>query len=310
MVKSIIEGKRMMRILITGSNGQLGTELKTILKTGKSELGVLPQEYNGCGVTAIDVDTLDITDRKAVDDYLREGNFSILFNCAAMTNVDACESKEDLAYQINAVGPENLAVSCKKYGCRLVHVSTDYVFHGDSLVPYTEEDIPNPTTAYGRTKLAGEEKVLIAYSEAVICRTAWLYGYHGNNFVKKIMTLAKEKGTLKVVTDQKGNPTCAVDLAWEIVHLAILGQSGIFHCTCNGEVASRYDFTGEILKDASIHCDLRPCLTADFPRAAKAPANSNLSKAKLDSIHLNLMRDWKTALYGWMQNYLEKERQT
>lgn len=292
-----------IEIAITGCNGQLGTELKTILEAGKSELGNLPSAYKNCRVTAVDVADLDITDAQAVDQFLYSHTFSVLLNCAAMTNVDGCESHEDVAEKVNALGPKNLAHSCRMYGCKLVHVSTDYVFDGEGEVPFKETDAPNPDTAYGRTKLHGEQFVLEEDPSAIICRTAWLYGYHGNNFPKKIMKLAREKGSLKVVTDQKGNPTCAVDLAWEMVNLAVSGQSGIFHTTCNGDAVSRYEFTKEILKDAGIACDLQSCVTADFPRAAKVPAFSGLSKSKLDELGLNHMRDWKVALQSWMEHY-------
>jgi dTDP-4-dehydrorhamnose reductase len=223
-----------MKILVTGAHGQLGTELKTILEKGESELGSLPQACQGCQVTAVDSDVLDITDREVVLKYIGEGGYGVVLNCAAMTNVDACEAHEDVAYRVNALGAENLAKACKANGARLVHVSTDYVFSGDGGAPYREDDPTGPLGAYGRTKLAGEKLVLEADPDAVVCRTAWLYGYVGNNFPKKIMKLAGGKGRLKVVTDQKGDPTCAVDLAFQMVTLAASKENGIFHCTCEG----------------------------------------------------------------------------
>ncbi|MFA5672577.1 MAG: sugar nucleotide-binding protein, partial [Synergistaceae bacterium] len=151
------------------------------------------------------------------------------------TNVDGCEGNEDAAYQVNAIGPRNLALACEKYGCRLLHVSTDYVFAGNGSKPYVETDEPAPNTAYGRSKLAGEQHVLENCKDSCICRTAWLYGYVGNNFVKTMLRLARDKGQLTVVDDQVGNPTSAVDLAWQMVLLAASEETGIFHCTCNGE---------------------------------------------------------------------------
>lgn len=290
----------MMDILVTGASGQLGSELKRMLAEGKSELGELPPCYKVCSVTAVDADVLDITDAKAVDQYLYTHNFSILFNCAAMTNVDACESDEETAYRVNAEGPGNLAASCRMYGCRLVHVSTDYVFCGDTETPYTEKDVPDPGTAYGRTKLAGERLVLEADPEAIVCRTAWLYGGGDTNFPRKILRLARERGVLKVVTDQKGDPTNAADLAYEMVRLAAAKEKGVFHCTCGGGPVSRFEFAAAVLKEAGIPCRLEPCLTEDFPRVAKVPACSGLSKAKLDSIHMDFFRDWKVALHAWM----------
>jgi dTDP-4-dehydrorhamnose reductase len=295
-----------MKILVTGAHGQLGTELKTILEKGESELGSLPQACQGCQVTAVDSDVLDITDQEVVLKYIGEGGYGVVLNCAAMTNVDACEAHEDVAYRVNALGAENLAKACKANGARLVHVSTDYVFSGDGGAPYREDDPTGPLGAYGRTKLAGEKLVLEADPDAVVCRTAWLYGYVGNNFPKKIMKLAGGKGRLKVVTDQKGDPTCAVDLAFQMVTLAASKENGIFHCTCEGGPVSRYGFTQAILEEAGIGCIVEPCLTRDFPRAAAVPADSSLSKGKLEGLGLYVMRPWRDALRKWMRTYLEE----
>jgi len=300
--------RKNMNILITGANGQLGNELKTILMQGKSELGPLPPQYKDCQVTAIDVDVLDITDPKAVASYFSNHRFEIVFNCAAMTNVDSCETKEDLAYKINANGPENLAKACAEFHSKFVHVSTDYVFSGIGNKPFVENDECAPDTAYGRTKLSGEHLVMQSCRSAIICRTAWLYGYVGNNFVKTMMRLGRENGVVKVVNDQIGNPTCAVDLAFVMVNLAVTDNSGIFHATCNGPEVSWYEFATSIMQESGIKATVSPCTTKDFPRPAKRPAYSALQNKHLQDIGMDIMRPWDIALHAWMANYLKMEQ--
>jgi dTDP-4-dehydrorhamnose reductase len=297
-----------MNILITGSNGQLGSELKKILREGLSELGTLPLFYTGCRVTALDVDILDITNLNMVLSFFDSEKPDLVFNCAAMTNVDGCETNEETAYKVNATGPANLATACDRYNSRLLHVSTDYVFSGDGNRPYTEKDMPSPTTAYGRTKLAGEIAVLQNCKNSCICRTAWLYGYEGNNFVKTMLRLAKEKGTLTVVDDQVGNPTCAVDLAYQLVLLGSSSLKGIFHCTCNGSPVSWHAFAERIVKDAGLDVPVLACTTDQFPRPAKRPAYSALDNAHLKSTIGDSLREWDVALDSFMKSYLAKEQ--
>jgi len=226
-----------------------------------------------------------------------------------MTNVDGCEGNKDVAYQVNAIGPKNLALACEKYGCRLLHVSTDYVFDGLGTRPYVETNTPAPNTAYGRSKLAGERFVLETCKNSCICRTAWLYGYAGNNFVKTMLRLAREKGSLTVVDDQVGNPTSAVDLAWQLVLLAASEETGIFHCTCNGEAVSWNVFARRIMEKAGLAVEVKACTTAEFPRPAKRPAYSALENKHLKDTIGDSMRDWKEALDSFLGHYLEQERQ-
>lgn len=296
-----------MVVLITGAKGQLGHELKKIFQRGASELGELPAIYVGSEVIAVDVDELDITSEESVNSFFSRHKPDIVFNCAAMTDVDGCENDEKTAYMVNAVGPLNLAIACRRNSSRLLHVSTDYVFRGDGVRPYTEHDTPNPNTAYGRTKLAGEEAVLDSCGDSCICRTAWLYGYVGNNFVKTMLRLARENGRLKVVGDQMGNPTNAVDLACQLALLGASTETGIFHCTCGGAPVSWHAFAERIIQQAGLSIPVESCTTDEFPRPARRPAYSALENKHLNDTIGNSMRDWKVALDSFMEHYLEKE---
>ena len=298
-----------MTILITGAKGQLGNELCKILGEGISERGKLPLLYEGCKILAVDIDELDITSSDSVDSFFTQHKPNLVFNCAAMTNVDGCEGNEDAAYLVNAVGPKNLAVACERHGARLMHISTDYVFDGLGTRPYVETDVPRPNTTYGRSKLAGEQFVLASCRNSCVCRTAWLYGYAGNNFVKTMLRLAREKGSLTVVNDQVGNPTSAVDLAWQLVLLAASEETGIFHCTCNGDPVSWNTFARRIMEKTGLGVEVKACTTAEFPRPAKRPAYSALENRHLKDTIGDSMRDWKEALDSFLVHYLEQERQ-
>lgn len=298
-----------MTILVTGAKGQLGNELLKILGEGVSERGNLPLLYERCRTLAVDIDELDITSFDAVESFFTHYKPNLVFNCAAMTNVDGCEGNEEAAYLVNAVGPKNLAVACERHGARLMHISTDYVFDGLGTRPYVESDVPAPNTAYGRSKLAGERFVLESCHNSCICRTAWLYGYVGNNFVKTMLRLAREKGQLTVVDDQVGNPTSAVDLAWQLVLLVTSQETGIFHCTCNGDAVSWNAFARRIMEKAGLAVEVKACTTAEYPRPAKRPAYSALENRHLRETIGDSMRDWKEALDSFLVHYLEQERQ-
>lgn len=297
-----------MNIIITGAKGQLGNELMRILEDRKSERGDLPLFYSKSNIIAVDVDELDITSSDAVSAFFILHKPDIIFNCAAMTNVDGCEGNEDVAYRVNAIGPRNLAIACKRHGSRLMHISTDYVFSGDGSIPYRENDEPNPKTAYGRTKLAGERFVLEFCPNSCVCRTAWLYGYIGNNFVKTMLKLAKEKGELIVVNDQRGNPTSAVDLAYQLALLAASNETGIFHCTCNGEAVSWNNFAKRIIEKARLAVQVKSCTTSEFTRPAIRPLYSALDNMRLRETIGDNMRNWKDALDSFLDRYLRQER--
>lgn len=294
-----------MRILITGSKGQLGNELKRLLETGKAEIGPVPSEYNEANVDYVDYDALDITDAAAVELWMGEHVYDLVINCAAMTNVDGCEAAEEAAFKVNAQGPENLARECEKQGAKFIQVSTDYVFPGIDATPRTEQDPTGPVSAYGRSKLAGELAVRKACRKYFIVRTAWLYGYVGKNFVKTMLSLGKTKDEISVVNDQLGNPTSANDLAYEILKIALTDNYGVYHCTNEG-TCSWADFSKAIMEGAGLNCKVNRCTSKEYkemnPASANRPAYSSLENVHLKTTIGNEMRDWQNALKTYLKN--------
>ena len=289
---------KTMKILITGANGQLAYELRDALATMRTQLGPIPNAYEGAHVTALGRSELDIADMHAVDELMRKARFDLIVNCAAMTNVDACETDMEAARSANAVGPQLLAFAAARAKSKLVHISTDYVFDGTAREPYVESDLPNPQTVYGRSKLEGELFVSNFCERHFVVRTAWLYGRHGNNFVKTIQRLAREKGSVKVVDDQLGNPTCAVDVAHEILRIAATDAYGTYHCTNEG-ICSWHDFACAICEENGISCDIAPCTSDECARPAKRPAFSALRNKHLEDTIGNEMRPWREALHAY-----------
>lgn len=290
-----------MRILITGCNGQLGNTLQTLLKTGVGPLGKIDARYAGSTILSVDIDALDIADASAVDRLVEDFKPELIINCAAFTNVNACETQQVAAYAANATGPKNLAIAAKKIGAKLVHVSTDYVFSGDIPGERVETDPCAPKSVYGSTKRQGEEFIMQECDRYFILRTAWLYGKIGHNFVKTILKNAREKGELKVVNDQYGNPTNCEDLAYHILQLAVTEHYGIYHCTNNG-ICTWYDFACKIVEYAGISCAVNPCTTDEFPTPAKRPAYSALKNRALKNTIGDHMRHWQDALMDYIQN--------
>lgn len=290
-----------MKVLITGAKGQLGKQITNILRNGQSEIGKLPKEYENVEIIGVDVDVLDITDINAVRSYLTDVKPEIIINCAAYTNVDACESNEDLAFKINALGPRNLAIISNEVNAKVVHVSTDYVFSGEGIVPFKEYDETTPVSVYGKTKLAGEKFVREIADKYYIIRTAWLYGYEGSNFVYTIIKAGKEKGYLTVVDDQRGNPTNAEDLAHHMLKVAVTEEYGTYHCTGTGE-CSWYDFASKIIEFSNIDCKVDPVTSNDYVRAAKRPSYSSLDNMMLRVTVGDEMRNWEDALKVFLNN--------
>lgn len=297
-----------MKIMITGCRGQLGTELQTQLRDEQCELGPLPERLRNTTVIPVDIDELDITDREATIAYIRRHQPDTVINCAAFTNVNGCETNRDAAYRVNALGPRNLALACDKVNARLIHVSTDYVFSGapNGGIPLDECALPAPVSAYGATKLLGEQYVRDFCRRHFIVRTAWLYGYNGKNFVKTMVNLAKTHDTITVVNDQLGNPTNAVDLAYHLLKLAVSHDYGTYHCTCNG-VCSWYDFAAEIIRLSGLPCTVKPCTSAEYaaahPESANRPAWSALDNRALRCSVGDQMRDWKDAIQAFFNNW-------
>ncbi len=289
------------KIIVTGAKGQLGTELVKMIKSGQSELGQLNDFYRDVQVIAADLGDLDICDAQSVYEFVEDARPYAVVNCAAMTDVDGCETNSAQAFKINALGPRNLAVACENVGAKLVQISTDYVFDGCKKSPYVETDSVAPRSVYGASKNLGEQYVKNFSNKWFILRTAWLYGYEGNNFVKTIVKAGREKGFLKVVNDQIGNPTNAVDLAWHICKLLKTNEYGIYHCTGKGE-CSWFDFACEIVKNFGIDAVVRPCSTDEFPRPASRPQYSSLKNFMLELTVGDQFRPWQEALKSYSEN--------
>jgi len=289
-----------MRLLITGARGQLGQELLHILECGKSEIGAVSPLYKGAEIVAADVGEFDITDRNAVASFVNNGKPDIVINCAAITNVDACECNGQAAMRVNSIGVRNLASAAQGVAAKFLHVSTDYVFSGDATEPYCEWDATAPKTVYGKSKLLGENFARGFCDRTFVVRTAWLYGRHGGNFVKTILKNIREKGSLKVVNDQRGNPTNANDLAHHILKLAVTEEYGIYHCTGSGE-CSWYDFAAKIVELAGIEGEVNPCTTEEFPRPAPRPVYSSLQNLMLSCTVGDEMRPWEDALASFLR---------
>lgn len=291
-----------MKILITGGKGQLGTEIAKCFERGYTELGTpdILKEKNE--IKAIDIDELDISDISAVSALLEKEKYDAVINCAAYTNVNMCETERELAFKANALGPRNLAIAAEKIGAKLIHVSTDYVFAGDGNKPYTEWDLCAPQSAYGHSKHLGEEYVKQFCARYFIVRTAWLYGYHGGNFVKTMMNVTRKNGTAKVVNDQRGNPTNAADLAHHILKLLPTEEYGVYHGTGNGE-CSWFEFTQKIVEYAGIDAVVNPCTTEEYPTPAKRPAYSSLDNMMFRVTVGDEFRPWEEALKYFIDNY-------
>jgi dTDP-4-dehydrorhamnose reductase len=284
-----------MKILVTGSNGQLGTELVTRYSERPSDelfVGDLPD--------------IDITSELSIASTFASIAPDVVINCAAWTAVDAAEEKESSAFTVNAEGPAILATYCARAGARLVQISTDYVFEGNASEPYREDSQPGPITAYGRTKLSGENFVreLLPDNHLVI-RTAWLYSPTGHNFVKTIVKAQRDRETLSVVTDQIGQPTCASDLADQIVTLLdTYSGSGIFHGTNSG-VTSWFEFARAIMTEIGEDPErILPTDSSSYVQLAPRPAYSVLGHQAWASVGMAPMRDWRVALHEAMPDIM------
>ena len=290
-----------MKILITGAAGMLGTQVVCDLQRGYTELGGIPQCFEGAQLLLADLAELDITDKASCEKYMAENKPDVVINCAAYTNVDGCESHQDDAFRVNAIGARNLAIACENIGAKLVHVSTDYVFKGDEPTPRREYDVTNPISVYGKTKNAGEEFVRQYCTKSFIVRTAWLYGYNGKNFVKTMLWLCNERGGASVGNDQPGNPTNAADLSHHLLKIAASEEYGTYHCTGNGE-CTWFEFASEIARLAGFEGAMKPCTSDEFPTPTKRPAYSSLDNMMLRVTVGDEMRHWKDALAAYFEN--------
>ena len=290
----------MEKILITGSMGQLGLELSHLLREQESYETLETVRVSG----SKDIIELDITDEIAVSSIIDDFRPNIIINCAAMTAVDLCESQEDKAYKINALGPKYLALGAEKVGAKMIHISTDYVFDGQTTSPYIEKDPTGPNTVYGKTKLAGEQFVLENCSKSFVIRTAWLYG-QGKNFPRTMLRLAKEGKDIKVVSDQYGSPTSALELARVVIYLMETECYGVYHASCEGKT-SWYEFALKIFEEAGVEVSVEPIPTSQYPTPARRPMYSVLDNKALRDCHNYYMKEWKEAFSEFMADEMKK----
>jgi len=282
-----------MKILVLGCRGMLGTDLV-------AELGRMHD------VSGKDIDDFDITSPSDCRNLIAEMKADTVINAAAYTNVDGCETDETGSFAVNAEGVKNVALACREFGGTVVHFSTDYVFDGTKGSPYVEEDRCNPINTYGRSKLMGEEYLADLCDNYLLIRTSWLYGKHGKNFVEAILQRVREKGSLEVVDDQTGSPTCTMDLA-AAVRLLVEGRyRGTFHLTNRG-ICTWYQFACKILEYSGMEgIDIAPVRTDQFKRAAPRPTYSVLSCKKFIDTTRRTMRLWQEALKDYLARPLSK----
>jgi dTDP-4-dehydrorhamnose reductase len=276
----------MANILVTGANGQLGSEIRTLSR-------LQPQHtflFN-------DRDEVDITDARQVTDCFAGFVPQYCINCAAYTAVDKAETDQQTAYQINALAVKNLATACTQFNTKFIHLSTDYVFDGQGTEPYKEDQRTNPVSVYGETKLQGEQEALSANKEAIIIRTAWVYSEHGHNFVKTMLRLMQSRPEIGVVADQWGSPTYAADLAEAILQIVNSGKwhAGIYHYTNAGAI-TWHQFAQAISEISGFNCQVKAITTADYPTPAKRPAYSVMNTRKIQQVYGIQAKDWRKSL--------------
>lgn len=284
----------MMNVLVTGANGQLGTEMRNVSKGSDhhfvfTDVNDLPE---------IETRKLDITNLDAIRSIVTSETIDVIVNCAAYTNVDKAEEDYDTADLLNNKAAENLAVAAKEANATLIHISTDYVFKGDKCIPCVENWETDPLGVYGKTKLAGEHSIQNTGCKYIIFRTAWLYSPYGKNFVKTMQFLTKTKDELNVIFDQVGTPTYAADLAsviFKVIDENMLDKTGIYHFSNEG-VCSWYDFACAIRDLSGNTCDIRPCHSDEFPSKVQRPHFSVLDKTKLKKTFNVVVPHWYPSL--------------
>lgn len=289
----------MSKVLVTGTNGQLGSEILAITTN-------YPQ-YN---FTFADRSTLDLSNLCKLEDYFDNDSFDIIINCAAYTSVDKAESDEDLANTINNRAVSLLAKIAKKKNITLVHISTDYIFNGQNHRPYIETDPTDPQGIYGRTKRDGENAILeVSPKNSIIIRTSWVYSSFGNNFVKTMLRLGKDRNSLGVIFDQVGTPTYARDLAKTILEILpqIKNESTEIYHYSNEGVASWYDFAKAIFELSNIQCQINPITTNQYPTPAKRPHYSLFNKSKIKNNFQITIPYWKDSLRECLESLGEKK---
>lgn len=279
-------------ILVTGANGQLGVALQHVA-----------EGLDGFAWRFTDIDTLDICDKRQLDDFVRMHGVSTIVNCAAYTAVDKAEDDVARCMQINRDAVRNIGEAAASVEAKVIHISTDYVFDGSGTRPYREDDPTNPVSVYGRSKLAGEQALQAVCPDAVIIRTAWLYSETGANFLKTMLRLGAERDTVGVVADQQGTPTYAKHLA-EAIRCVLTAKRftpGIYHYTDDG-ICTWYDFAVRIYQEAGLSCTVKPLTTAEYPTRARRPAYSVLDKTKIKSVYGVRVPAWENGVTSAIRN--------
>ena len=282
-----------MRVLVTGASGQLGKDVVALFQQKGHEV-------MGCSRSE-----LDITNLEQCQQVINGFQPDSIIHCAAYTAVDAAETDVDGAYKVNAVGTRNVVVAAERVGAKLVYISTDYVFNGRSAVPYQEYDNTDPQSIYGKSKRAGEVLTQSLSSRYFVVRTSWVYGLHGNNFVRTMLRLGQEKPQLQVVHDQKGSPTYTVDLARFLQELVQTEKYGVYHASNSGD-CTWFEFTQAIFEEAKelgfmIKAQVEPCTTEQFPRPAPRPANSIMDHLSIRTNGLTDLRPWREGLVDFLK---------
>jgi dTDP-4-dehydrorhamnose reductase len=276
----------MKRILLIGGKGLLGTNIAP----------VLDKTFD---LTICDIDTWDITDKASGEGHIEQYRPDVLINLAAIADVDGCEDKRELAERVNGYGAGLIADLCREHNIRFVHISTDYVFNGTKTLPYKENDIPDPVSVYGMTKLMGERAVMEKNPSSLIIRAQWLYGKGGENFITKVVKIAKQSGMVRVVNDQKGSPTYAKDLAVPLMTLIEKGKTGIYHLANSGS-CTWFEFAGEIFRLLEIDTAIIPISSDELERKAKRPSYSVFDMWKFQKDTGLKMRPWQEALREYL----------
>ena len=285
----------MADILITGANGQLGNEIRKI-----------SEKYYGYDFVFTDIDTLNLTNKTQVNDFILKTSPDWIINCAAYNFVDKAESETEKAFLVNAESVKNIAESVKGTDCKFIHISSDYVFDGKSNLPYTEDSPVNPLSVYGKSKLTGEEFAL-SHNRTMIIRTSWLYSSFCHNFVRTILKKSRETDSLRVVFDQTGTPTYAADLAEAIIEIVsgvirnkIAFHAGIYHYSNEG-VCTWYDLAEAVISEVGSECQVFPVLSEEYPVAAQRPAYSVLNKSKIKETYNIDIPHWRKSLAECMK---------
>lgn len=277
-----------MKILVTGDKGQLGYDV------------VKELEKRGLEAVGVDIEEMDITDKKSVLTVIGQAGVDAVIHCAAYTAVDAAEDNEELCRKVNAEGTQNIADVCKLLDIKMLYISTDYVFGGEGERPWEPDDERAPQSVYGRTKYEGELAVQNTLEKYFIVRIAWVFGINGKNFVKTMLKLAETRDSLTVVNDQFGSPTYTYDLAKLLVDMIQTDKYGVYHATNEG-ICTWYEFACSIFKEAGISMNVAPVSSAEYAAKAKRPANSRMSKEKLTENGFAKLPTWQDALHRYMK---------